>query len=51
MLRKWTKRNKAFKFFTIDPIRECGDLNSWPVGKSEDKRGDRFELSKSEILT
>jgi len=28
-----------------------GDLNSWPIGKSEDKRGDRFELSKFEIWT
>jgi len=28
-----------------------GDLKSWPIGKSKDKRGDRFELNKLEILT
>ena len=51
MLRKWTNRNKVFKFLTGDSIREYGDLKRQPIGKSENKREDRFELSKFEILT
>jgi hypothetical protein len=51
VLHKWTNRNKVFKFLTVDPVREWGELKCWLIGKSEDKRGDRFELSKFEILT